>query len=201
MLQAGGQVTKQILLDLFNEVLKPTATPPQQWKHTILTVIYKTGNPQVPSNYRPISAIPLLYKLFARMLYTRLTPILDPQQSQDQAGFRKHFSTLDHLFTLTCLEEKGHEFNQKIWLAALDFKKAFDTVEHKSLWEALNAQGVSNGYVNLLAQLYAGQTGQVRTDTLSKAFNIQRGTKQGDPLSSLLFNSLLEHVMRPLKHK
>ena len=51
----------------------------------------------------------------------------------------------------------------------------------------------------LLRKLYNDQTGRVRTDILSKEFNIGRGTKQGDPLSSLMFNSLLEHVMRPLK--
>ncbi len=76
-----------------------------------------------------------------------------------------------------CLEERGHEFNQNIWISALDFKKAFDTVEHDHLWKALQEQDVAPGYTRLLRALYQGQTGQVKTDTVSKAFPIERGTK------------------------
>ena len=60
-------------------------------------------------------------------------------------------------------------------------------------------QGVPEPYIQLLRSLYADQRGRVRTDVLSDEFNIQRGTKQGDPLSSLLFNALLEHCLRPCK--
>eukprot|EP00973_Karenia_brevis_P028267 3894935-Karenia_brevis.AAC.1 len=130
MLQQGGPKLKSVLLDLYNQVILPEAQPPEQWKHTTMTVLFKSGDPQKPANYRPICAIPPLYKLFARLLYTRIAPTLHAQQSHDQAGFRPHFSTLDHLFTFTCLEEKAHEFQLPLWLAAIDFRKAFDTVEH-----------------------------------------------------------------------
>ena len=157
-----------------------------------MTVIFKSGNPRLPQNYQPIAVIPVLYKLFARMLYNRLAKILEPQQSVDQAGFRPSFSTLDHLFTLAQVSEKAHEWQKTIWLAAIDFQKAFDTVEHASLWHALADQNVPAGYIRLLQKLHEGQKTQVRTDVESKSFDIGRGTKQGDPLSSLLFNALLE---------
>ena len=56
-----------------------------------------------------------------------------------------------------------------------------------------------DGYIRLLDQLYHGQQGKVHTDKLSKPFAIARGTKQGDPLSSLLFNAVLEDIMRDVK--
>eukprot|EP00973_Karenia_brevis_P045157 6254615-Karenia_brevis.AAC.1 len=62
-----------------------------------ITVLFKDGDPALPSNYRPIVLISLMYKLFSALLRRRLTPLLDEAQCQGQAGFRKHFSTVDHL--------------------------------------------------------------------------------------------------------
>ena len=165
----------------------------------MVTVIFKSGDSGMPGNYRPITIIPLLYKLFARLLYTRLYPILDEQQCEDQAGFRRSFSTLHHLSAFASLQEKCNEWQVPAWISTIDFAKAFDTVEHSCLWSALQKQGVPSGYIRVLSSLYEGQTAQVRTDRVSRPYSIMRGTKQGDPLSSLLFNSLLEYIMREVK--
>ena len=69
------------------------------------------------------------------------------------------------------------------------------------LWEALRTQGIQHGYIDLLRNLCQEQIGQVRTDVLSMEFHIRRGAKQGDPLSSLLFNALLEDIFQTLKLK
>ena len=199
MIKAGGDLLASILLDMYNEVIKPDATIPDAWKRSIISVVFKSGDAELPQNYRPITIIPLLYKLFSRLLYSRLAPILDKAQPPDQAGFRPGYSTVDHLFTFGVLNEKSDEWNFRMWAAALDFKKAFDTVEHDAMWKALLLQGVPKEYVGLLCRMYRGQTAQVRTDQTSKSFTTQRGTKQGDPLSSLLFNALLEDLFREIK--
>ena len=196
MIKSGGSVLASTLLDLYNEVIKPDASIPETWKRSTISVIFKSGAVDLPLNYRPITIIPLLYKLFARLLYSRLAPFLDKAQPPDQAGFRPGYSAVDHLFTFGLLDEKCHELNINLWTAALDFKKAFDTVEHDAMSKALTLQGVPKAYVTLLCEMYCEQTAQVRTDQLSKTFRIQRGTKQGDPLSSLLFNAVLEDIFR-----
>jgi hypothetical protein len=155
----------------------------------------------LPQNYRPICIIPLLYKLFSKLLYKRLYPILDKAQCADQAGFRNKFSTVDHMFVCTMVYEKSEEFQLNSWVASLDFKKAFDSIDQRYLWRALEEQRVPKGYVDILRNLYRKQSAQVKTDKVSREFAIEKGTKQGDPLSSMLFNSLLEKMMATVKNR
>ena len=64
---------------------------------------------------------------------------------------------------------------------------AFDTVEHAALWRALRELAVDEGYIDLIKGLYACQYAKVFTGVESRSFRIERGVKQGDPLSPLLF--------------
>ncbi len=66
--------------------------------------------------------------------------ILDDYQSQEQAGFRSSFSTLDHLHALNQVIEKANEYNLNICVGCLDFEKAFVSVEHKDLFTSLTMQ-------------------------------------------------------------
>ena len=164
-----------------------------------ITVIFKKGNDRLPNNYRPISITPILYRLFSRILLARIHKKLDDAQSKDQAGFRPEFGCVDHLFTVTAIAEKANEFRIPLWIATVDFQKAFDSVEHVAIWRALLDQGVEPAYVTLLQRLYEGQEATVQTDRRSAPFNIEKGTKQGDPISPILFNAVVEHFMKKLK--
>ena len=201
MLKFGGEKLCTVMLENFNDVIKPTSSIPREWSKTLIKVLHKNGDTRLPQNYRPIATIPMLYKLFSRMVYNRLEPIPDGQQSRDQCGFRRNRTTVEHLFTIAIIQETAEEWKYPLWVAAVDFKKAFDTVTHQALWQALRSQGVPQGYINLLDKLYDKQIGVVKTEKLSKHFNIEKGVKQGDPLSSLLFNAVSEYLMRPLKER
>lgn len=113
--------------------------------------------------------------------------------------FAVFFSCDDHLVTVVLLIELCAEFHLPLWMSAVDFKKAFDSVEHTSLWHSLLEQCVEPAYVSILASLYTGRCGQVVGKTLSKPFLITRGTKQGDPISPMLFNSSLESIIGSLQ--
>ena len=201
MVKVGGKRLQEALADLFNEVLLENAAPPAEWKHTRIKVLLKKGDPQIPGNYRPISILSIFYKLFSRILHQRLKVYLEPQQCVDQAGFRAGFNCDDHLLTLVLLYEKLNEQNLDLWIAVVDFEKAFDSVSHESIWETLHSQNVPTEYIEVLQRLYEGQTGQIVADRSSRSFPLERGTKQGDPLSPALFNAVLEHVMRTIKCK
>ena len=80
-------------------------------------------------------------------------------------------------------------------------QKIFDSISHESIWRALEKQGVHRQYTKLLQSLYRGQNAKVQTDVASRLFNISRGTKQGDPISPLLFNAVVEALMKDVKEK
>ena len=201
LLKQSGDAFLGVVAGVFTDVLKPGAAVPEYWKDTQLKVLFKKGDPTLPDNYRPIAVIPILYKLFSKVLCARVRKQLEEQQSVDQAGFRAGYSCDDQLFTITMLSDKLKEYNLPLWVAAVDFKKAFDTVNHRSLWLALQEQGVPGIYIATLQRLYCGQKAKVKCDMSSRSFQIERGTKQGDPISPILFNSVLEKIMRTLKMK
>lgn len=103
----------------------------------------------MPNKYRPIAILQILYKLFSWMFCNRMEDIIMLHQDVDQAAYRKGFSTEDHLLTLSLLIEKSWEYNFPLWLGLVDFKKAFDTVEHLALWDVLKRQGVPTHYIYL----------------------------------------------------
>ena len=115
--------------------------------------------------------------------------------------FRKGCSTADNLLSLTLLVEKCREWNEPLWIAFVDFHKAFDTVEHLPLWKTLDELGVQRSYTSILMKLYEGQLATVVARTESRAFPLKSGVKQGDPISSLLFIAVMEAIFRRLKSK
>ena len=91
--------TREMMRQIFNEVRKRNNFTPEEWKKVKIKVIYKKGDVEDVSNYRPICSLPAMYKLFSTILYGRVYPMLDQNQAEDQAGFRKTYQTTDHLAT------------------------------------------------------------------------------------------------------
>ncbi|GBP61036.1 Probable RNA-directed DNA polymerase from transposon X-element [Eumeta japonica] len=129
------------LTDLFNRIRGSSKTP-TQWSESDIILIYKKGDPYDIANYRPISLLPCMYKLFSSLLNQRIITTLEAEQPIEQAGFRKNFSTVDDIHTLELLIERYQEKYRALYIAYTDYKKAFDTVSHTSIWRALLEQGV-----------------------------------------------------------
>jgi hypothetical protein len=201
MLKLGHERLLELVLDVFNDVLLLRDVPPAAWKATKLVVIFKKGDPELPKNYRPIAILPILYKLFSRMLCTRLSKYVLLRQDVDQAAYRPGYGTEDHLLTMALLIEKAAEFRSPLWFALVDFEKAFDMVEHAALWGVLKRQGIPHHFIVLLQTLYTGQVACVQANSKSRDFLINRGVKQGDPISALLFIAVMQDLCEGLKLK
>ncbi|KAE9418638.1 hypothetical protein Angca_008832, partial [Angiostrongylus cantonensis] len=98
---------------------------PTQWKAS-KTTLFKKGDLHDIGNYRPICLLSVVYKLFTRVFLKRIDRTLDEGQPCEQAGFRKGFSTMDHIHTLTRLIEVSREYKRPLCLTFIDLEKAFD---------------------------------------------------------------------------
>ena len=130
MLKTGHASLLQSLSDFFNELLSGQQQPPDEWRKSMLKVLFKKGDSNWPSNYRPISIIPVLAKLFSTMLHGRIAEILDKEFSEEQFGFRKGRGCSDAVHSLRMIIEKSLEWGEKLWIATLDVEKVFDKVHH-----------------------------------------------------------------------
>ena len=90
------------------------------------------------------------------------------------------------------MEQRCREWGVPLYISTIDFTKAFDRIKHSALWSSLEHYGIKPAYVKLLQRLCSHQEGTVLTDKESDVFSIKRGTKRGDPLSSLLSNTVLK---------
>ena len=113
-------------------------------------------------NYKPISLLSHIYKLFTRILKKWMGRVLDENQPREQAGFRKGYttvdSTVDHLQTINQLIEKCNEFNRPLCIGYIDNEKAFDSIENKAIFKALNSIGINKTYITILEDTYTGAT-------------------------------------------
>ena len=136
--------------------------PPSDWTVARLAIIFKKGDPALPKNYRPISLIPVMAKLFNTVMYNRVRDLLEQQLPDEQFGFRRGRGCDDANHVLRLLVEKSNEWGETLWLAALYVEKAFDRVQHSALFEALMQADVGATIVGTLRRLYCNMKAFVR---------------------------------------
>lgn len=184
----GNFELHRCLLDINNNMLATGELEPH-WRHTLFKMLPKHGDHSKAGNWRPIALPDIAYKVFAKMFHNRLAAHLDSLQSVDQVGLRPRVGVE---FATAVFEDVCRE----LWVATVDLKKPLDRVEYEGLFAALSRQHVPQNYLNLPRAICSGQVGTVEGHA---PFDIERGVKQGDILSSLLFNASLEEALSKWK--
>ncbi len=179
----------------FNQILEKGVPP--SWCIGLIHPIFKAGDKDDPGNYRGITVVVILSKLYAMVLEARATAWAEQSKSRakGQAGFRKDFRTTDQLFIIrTLLQQAAHE-KRRLYCCFVDFKKAFDLVPRDILWNVLKRRGMSGRVLTSLQSMYAADKACVFTkDGPSDLFDCSIGVKQGCPLSPLLFSLYLDEL-------
>jgi hypothetical protein len=122
---------------------------PEQ-KESIIEPIYRKDNKTDCSNYRGISLLSNSYKIVFNILLPRLSPYVDEIIGDHQCGFRRNRSTTDHIFCTRQILEKKLEYNETVHQLFVDFKKAYDSVRRKVLYNILMQFGVPMKLVRLI---------------------------------------------------
>ena len=138
-----------------------------------------------------------LAKLYASILEQQLSRWADRTGTRTlgQAGIKKGFSTLDHIFTLRAIIEENRSHGRKIYCTFVDFRKAFDTIPRAQLILRLEEMGVPMELIWGILALYGAVKGQIRTpEGVSELIHSTIGVKKGCPLSPTLFGLYVDEI-------
>ena len=177
------------LLKIFNTSLE-TSKFPDTWKTARVAPIFKDGDKSIRSNYRPISVLPVVSRLFEKLVFNQLYKYLDSNRllSNGQSGFRLLFSTLTCLLKTTDEWYDGFDNGYMIGSVFIDLRKAFDTVNHEILCQKLEHYGVCDRNLSWFQSYLSNRKQFCRVNGIdSETERIEIGVPQGSCLGPLLF--------------
>ena len=190
VVQHGGQAMINMITTMITDVWQG-APVPQDWKDAILVSLFKgKGLKSNCGDFRGISLLVTVGKVFSRVLLNRLLkhicPIIIPES---QCGFRSGRGTADMIFTARQLQEKCIEQRLPLYQVFVDLTKAFDTVNRDALWRILEKLGCPPTFVDMFRQLHTGMKAQLNFNgSLSDPIPVDNGVKQGDIPAPTLFS-------------
>jgi hypothetical protein len=157
--------------------------------------VYKKGNKLDCKNYRKICLLNVTYKVFAKILYDHLLP--HANAAIQQAGFQSGKSTTDQLFALRQTLEKCNEFNITTHYLFIDFKAAYDAIISNKVYVGMSELNFPTKLIRLTKATLTIVTCCVKIQNdCSESFESRQRLRQGDVLSTLLFNVVLEVIVR-----
>ena len=192
---AAGTIAPQ-LSALFNLSLS-TGTVPTAWKLSNVTPVYKAGDLSLTTNYRPISLLSLPSKLLERIVHMKLLSYLQSNSllSHCQFGFRPFSSTQEAIIFATTDWHKILDMKANVAAMFFDLSKAFDTIPHSGILNALSNVGVSGPlYKWFSSYLSNRQQCVVLEGHSSSPANISSGVPQGSILGPLLFILYMDSI-------
>ena len=178
---------QDLILDSFNESFREGELSDTQ-KLSVLSLIFKKGNRDKLENYRPISLSNYDYKILAFVLAERLQKVVKSIISEDQTGYIRKRYIGNNLREVTDLIEYAEKIEIGGVILFLDFQKAFDSIEWEFLFESLKFYNFGDEFIRWIRTLYTEPVAVIKNNGwLSEKINLQRGIRQGCPVSALLF--------------
>lgn len=193
-------VLSRPLANIFNSALR-TGVFPERWKHAFVTPVIKKGSRYKVRNYRPISLLSVVSKVFEKLIHKTLYNHVSKHIVVEQHGFTSRRSTVTNLVEFT--NDLANNINSKQQTDAVytDFTKAFDSVNHTLLLHKISGYGVCGPLFKLLTSYLSGRTQVVVIDGgISNSEIVTSGVPQGSILGPLLFTLYVNDIPSCIKH-
>ena len=145
---------QELIVGILNKWWIQQAAPEEVFLARVVS-IYKKGDTDQPSNYRPISLLNSIYKLYMCLVRNRIQIILDNTLCETQYGFRPSRSTSHAIYLTRRLQDIAEQKGTNLVITLLDWEKAFDKIQHDRLYIALSRLGLSSHFINVIRNGYS----------------------------------------------
>ena len=149
-----------------------------------------------PGEFRPITLSPILLRHFHKIIYVRISTLVE--HHRNQRAFIAADGCSEASSTIYTVIEDAKKNRNSLHMAFLDVRKAFDSVEFRSIIKSMAEKGAPPQFTRYLYNLYAQSSTTLLTRFGSSDIKPTRGVRQGDPLSPLLFNCIIDKVLSSL---
>ena len=188
MLKDHADIVAPFLMGIFNECIKDGKFP-DELKLADISPIFKAIDSTAKKNYRPISILNSVSKLFEKLIQNQLSPFFDENLSQHLCGYRKGYTTQYALLKLIESWKKVRDENGYSAAILMDLSKAFDTINHDLLVAKLYAYGIRGSSLKLLHDYLSNRHQRTKVEgNFSKWEELLNGVPKGSVLVPLLFN-------------
>jgi hypothetical protein len=197
--QSFWDVIKRDILEVFEDFHKGELDI-YRLNFALITIIPKENEARTMNKFRPIGLLNCSYKIFTKVLTSRIGGVIDRLISSNQTTFIKGRFILESVVTAHETLHSVYHGKEKGFVLKLDYEKAYDKVNWQFLLEVLRKSGFADKWVEWIRSfLIRGSVGLTINNEEGEFFHTRKELRQGDPLSPLLFNLVVDVLIKMFK--